>query len=402
MLNTKNTVARWLDNFAPDDQAVAAELLTNVDTVDASEFRGSLVRLVENELTEAQGPTLLLPARSVRERSLFAGEYSRDQELEIVDDQQDAGSEHIVGQFLRDVARSHPDVITAPTSLADLRQHKVRHVVIVDDVIGSGNRIESYTRDLCGHPTMQSWRSLGYFGITVCVYASTRTGLTRIKRLPQLQNVRCAIRCKTIRDDLPPRLQPETIRICTDYARRTFRRKGGWTTPLGYRGAGTLLLFAHGAPNTSPAIFWQEHGPSATGEQWSALAPKWVVGADLLSGGPSRLVSAESPFELLADQLERSHAPANLLMVLDAIKDGASTPQEIRHLTTVDITTIERMIGSLLELGLIDHTRQRLTQAGRDEIEHAMRRPMPRSWVRAPTPGDETPDNYYPQSLTGR
>jgi hypothetical protein len=134
-------------------------------------------------------------------------------------------------------------------------------LILVTDLIGSGERAERYLDAFWAVHSIKSWwsghRSNGLsFGIVA--YAATSAGKSRLLSHRLLPDVRIVADCPTIDtafDDVHAR---EIKRICNEYG-----PSSGTAGALGFQNTGALIAFAHGVPNNAPRILYS-HSKSWT------------------------------------------------------------------------------------------------------------------------------------------
>src|SRR5918998_480715 len=92
----------WLENFVEDDRGIATLLLDSLRIVPSGEFRDRLMKLTSDIAAMSRSPVALYPVRPQ------PPDLEENQYLEPDVDRPyppDAGSEHLVANLLRDVAR---------------------------------------------------------------------------------------------------------------------------------------------------------------------------------------------------------------------------------------------------------------------------------------------------------
>ena len=144
-----------------------------------------------------------------------------------------------------------------------MRKSKVRHIVLLDDVVGSGERLRQFLWAFFSNKTIRSWVSGKQVSVSVVCYGFSESQRENLSKDWRVDRIR-------YRQLLPAGSplwncdeQNEVKRICADYARLTKRK---WWR-YGFNDAFTFIAFEHKIPNTNPAILW------ARGKEWKPLFP---------------------------------------------------------------------------------------------------------------------------------
>ena len=161
------------------------------------------------------------------------------------------GSEGIISNLCRDIAKSTTDVLNHP-SIPEMRSARCRHILCVDDMIGSGFRMIKFVEWLYQNTTVRSWHSLHYISFVACAYSASAIGRGYVAKNRLISNVQIVQSIGEGRS-IWTRKQREYFQdLCERYAE--FTRKPDW--PIGFQNAFTMNIFPHNCPNTTPAILW--------------------------------------------------------------------------------------------------------------------------------------------------
>lgn len=238
----------WLAQFdSVADKTLAATLLDKLILVSQSEFEDALRQSVDALQQKLGEDIAVLPVCDpVGLQNQTALPFSGGQ---------DYGSEDRVKHVLKHIERSNPHVRTSvdlgwanrsPSS----RCHapKIKHIVLVDDVCGSGNRIVEYWKKAVPKRIKRLLSAKTHCLWVVC-YAATEQGKQSVfKAMP---NFPPANFIQTIEIGTYQAVFTEVeLALCKKYA-----DKLEWTRePLGYKNRPIPMVFAHGCPNNVPAI----------------------------------------------------------------------------------------------------------------------------------------------------
>ncbi len=264
----------WLSQFTEEDRATAALLLNSLIVIDHVAFTDGIRRLVLALVQKKQGGVALFAARESPRRP-SSRPYFRDRSTRplSVSAGYGLGSEGAMANVCRDLARVAPDRLLDHPSLGEMAGRKCRHIVVLDDVIGSGGRITKFVRWLYECRTIKSWVSLGLVRFVVVAYACSEVGKKMVvgQQLVSADELWTMQTLSSGREAWSTREREAVIDVCSRYAARTGRP----TWALGYRAAFTCVLLPHKCPNTNPAILWADNGTAWLGA--FSERPEWIV-----------------------------------------------------------------------------------------------------------------------------
>ena len=254
----------WIDNFLPDDRELARRLLDAFVLDSWTSARASLLELIRTEIDSVRnaGPVWVLPA-------MDSGDIRRARELNMVESiiafenfepgmniPSMPGSEGLIGHLIRDVQQV--GVLPPQASISELRDKRVRTIIVVSDTIETGGQVAKYVKSLLRNATMRSWHSFGWIRLIVLAYAVSSEGERVIATLPQVDSLRFVRQAPTINSLAWARKDTEAARaLCVRYGHGAGR--------LGYGDHAGLFGFQDRVPNTVPRIFRQHRS------DWAAL-----------------------------------------------------------------------------------------------------------------------------------
>jgi hypothetical protein len=308
------------------------------------------------------------------------------------------GSEGLVAQLLSELAKRKdvPALLTpGPDRLRPMRTRGATgRLAIVTDLIGSGNRIYRMLDAMWRTETIRSWYAHRKVKLEVLViaYAATPAGLVRVRGHRLGPTVRHRIVAPTLRDmmDDPQPL----VDLCERYEPMRTDEEAG---PTGYGGAGTLIAFGHGCPNTAPPIFWRK------GKRWRPLFPeRSAIDFDQvrrpadIARFSEQLAALARP--ALADSalLSRFGEEAReALLLLATISRGRRADVMLASRTGIDMARVETLLAAFRRAGWADAANG-ITVQGVAELRSVERvRPV------APEVPFDGVSVYYPTSLRG-
>ena len=315
---------KWLAQFhTPEDRGLAAQLLNQLKLVSTREFEAG----IEQGLTDLQrklGVTIavypIAPTISgeIVGYDPFTGAIPKDENCHSreVGRRRKFGSEDRVGHLLAKLQErfrrgTGASSIECIPTLAQLRTQGIQHIVLVDDVCGSGTRIADYWRAIPRR--IKSLLSLKRYELWIVLYAITPKGKAALLRaMPHFPPSHLITVLPEA--DLRGLLSTELCTLCVNYAKLIDMESSG----LGFRGSSCPIVFEHGCPNNLPVILW------ANRKDWKGLFPNRSIPTDLRSWFDA------DGMERNIESLWRANQPKLALSLLDAMNHIIPLPFEQR------------------------------------------------------------------------
>ena len=186
---------------------------------------------------------------------------------------------HYATEFAKANKIALPNVVRPEQLAAKLRKgsdNKISAVIIVDDLIGTGNTL---TSELDSNREILQELEIGFtLPLIICVFCSTIEGEAKVRRYLGSAFENCDLEvCEMLEerhyafgDDLgfwESDLEKQQAKsMATDLGARVDKRR-----PLGYREQGLLLTFYRNCPNNSLPIL---HGVGRSMPRWTPLFPR--------------------------------------------------------------------------------------------------------------------------------
>ncbi|WP_441005215.1 phosphoribosyltransferase-like protein [Rhizobium leguminosarum] len=403
---------RWLRQFDDLDQETAIFLANSLTLVSHTEFRRKLEQNLEEAAADIDGPIAVF---AIRELPKTAPEQwmtpqpmpffsctvaSPDgRSVAAVEATSDLGSEAISAQIIRQLARGNSTKFVNHPTLSEMRARRCRAIFLVDDFIGSGNRVREFVESLWLEPTIKSWWSTKHIAFHVIAYSATESGMTSVQKHKSKPTVRVH-RDATSFDALPikPESREAIRKLCGEYGKRALKgRKNMW---FGYKQGMCSIVFEHGCPNNTPAILWEfkEGSPG-----WTGLFPYRTVSGEVASVFPPEVVRGDS-VSLLTDMGQKRLAKSGalsrtgetgkiILVVLAMIAKGHRKRSSICFATGLSSKDCERIIERCIKWKFLSPQR-RITPQGLSELNAARKfSVLERAAV------ERGSDYYYPRQL---
>jgi len=383
-------VKEWLDQFRPPHRYLAEYLLAKLRYVSLQQVEAWVqqeVRALLGELCEgATKPAIaLFPVAKP-----FIHEFNKDKETKAPSD-----SSGRIAHMLRNLERGLPPHIELNPRIESMRSRRVKHIIFVDDFIGTGDRFIKSWRQTVPR-TVKSWISLGWCRVWVLSYAAHESGLRRIER--ELKAIeRARIRTGITIDKSFICAQRNLIQLCLTGGRPSAHPK----KPFGYGKLCSPIVFQYGCPNNTPGILWNRDSSKTAVRP---LFPNRSVPDDLFG-----LFGVDHSAASMAEELWLSRQYRLALRYLDdpealdssrveltmlAYLANGRDRQSLRAIMVLDEVEFEKKLHWLSELGLIANNLE-VTRFGFDVLQRGGRKQRSN-----PVASGDYCD-YYPSSFMG-
>ena len=260
MLSNIPATQDWLSQFLPQDRPVACNLLDELVYIPTDRVMSDLKSVVESVLEQHESAAIY-PIRELfsEDESYFsltdAAEPPTMQHEKAVQ-----GSESFVSNLITRLNRSLQEKVTlekvatesgeikASPSISTIRDKKIKILILIDDLIGSGDRTRNFLEAVYRHPSIKSWVSGKYLNIIVVAFMATNKGKKSVQKWCKNERkakLHVINECPTLHH-LPN--NKEIFDLCVRYAHNKEK------IPLGYDNTAVRVIFGHSAPNNIPAI----------------------------------------------------------------------------------------------------------------------------------------------------
>ena len=256
-------IQNWLASF-DEDRAVAIETLLRLRFISRDDFSEWLKQAI---LSGAPGKTALFAVRKLTNSLRPAWDSKGDFEDRP---SYSLGSEDLVQSVIANLAKDNQEKLFDHPGIALLRAERIANVVLLDDSIGTGERVESFIQSMFMDRHFLSWWSYGKIRIVVIAFARTREAEERIRsglpgsnhgvrKYPSASKIRFVSHFAYERDNLPQRWGENYQRI-VDFCDQQknvpsfFRR--------GFGGSMSNTVFYHSVPDNLPGCLWFQDSSS--------------------------------------------------------------------------------------------------------------------------------------------
>lgn len=389
----------WLAQFDDDEDRVAAWLLVNsLDLVTGSVAEREVLKLLHKISQESSAPpipifTLRKLSKAEQENNYFGSVSSKNSQPRKLETK--FGSDGRTGHLTRDLENSDPERFLDHPTVRTMRNAKVRKLILVDDILGSGTRAIAFVKNLYRHKTLRSWHSFRWIEFVIIAYAASTGARARLARLSHPNvSLHYTRGVRSIRDSGLSNDQIALVRsTCRKFASQP-------DFALGFGKAEAALIFDYACPNNVPQMLWRGKG------QYFPLFPEKTIPSELriAFGESTPLANATERLTRLGEAVTAKGLSAlpyglvPLILFLTAVRRRPWRSVDLFHSLSISsglsIEECRNLRTLCIDAGLM-YENNRLTDVGYAELRRARR------LAERPKKFDGLQFPYYPRSLRG-
>lgn len=342
----------WLMQFDENDRERAKKMLDSIKYVSHDEFSKGIERKISELIQSDNEVIAVYPVIS------YSDKPSNRNNPFGVDNQEDVyefGSEDRVGHIINNLKRaftsSDVDILINPT-IGTLFKRKVKKIILVDDLCGSGGKIIEFYQKIIPIG-LKRYISLKVFELHLVLYGGMKKGLDKIKEDINYFNKNERNIHIVFPELSQNKLDDQYIDLCRKYHKRLKKRKH--YNGLGYGNSLGKIVFEHGCPNNVPDILFQQS------KKWIALFPnRSTANSDVIEGfGEHSMSDLENILNIfrqnkLAYQIYKkdliSVEERLMITVLGLIKRSV---KNINEILLIEKTAYSEIIARMLVLGMV-------------------------------------------------
>jgi hypothetical protein len=421
MLSNNPHVKFWIDQFNFEDRQVAKDLLDELEYIPTvkllSEIEAELIEIINNTDKVA-----IIPVRELfsDDECYFPKDlneinsYLNDQSLKIDSKSINAikgkstgvgitqkdidgfnpillhptkqpGSEALIANLITQLKRRYPRKIVTGgrdinPSIIDLRRERCNKLILVDDVIGSGQRMTDFILSLVKNKTINSWVSGNKIELIIICYMKSTKASKKLSKIKQKIVINSIEKFPTFYE-----LNGSLLRVYEELIEKYSNKSEG--SPFGYDKTFGSAIFEHSIPNNIPAIFWRDVHKWSPGGKGVIHKGKW---RSLFSG---RTVSAVIKQGVKSSKSMSFNNRVKLNLVLKALRDevGVNTIRQLAKYLGWEITVCKDIVARL-KMNLLIDSQSKITSLGLAELAY-----LEKSYELI----DFNKENYYPEDVMG-
>jgi hypothetical protein len=196
-------------------------MLDSLQLISLGQFESAIGNMVQKICDQTEGPVTIFPVKE-REETRLPSSHGR------------------LGHTLTNLERVNPARIRVCQSLESMRAERTKHIILVDDFVGTGTRVRTFWETWANN-TFKSWLSFHWCQLWLVTYAAHTDGIENVlKRISYLSEPRIL---KEISISDRRAFWPEEVsKLCHQLGHRTSR-------PGVSNGFGNLMcpiVFQHG------------------------------------------------------------------------------------------------------------------------------------------------------------
>ena len=372
-IDSSPEITTWLSQFkSEEDRLTAKHMLLRLRFVSSDSFSVWLKQTLAEFSIEEKHAIFAV-------RKLVDPQGRKDSKLTYFDEQGCApkrpsgsqGSEDLVNSVianhLKNTALSQ--VFFDHPSIEIIRSEKIRHLILVDDSIGSGSRIVEFINALLANKIFRSWWSFGWIKITVISYARNSSAAGYIY--------------KNVHEGSKPNRKfrnKDKISFSSAYVYKSEWMEQNWgekyaeihrlcekTTVvsknyrLGYKKSFSNIIFFHSVPNNIPGVL-HFNRPS----KWHALMPNRSM--------PNWLMQLLSAAVVAPKLSQKQSLTPELQQLLQLIKSGIRAESTLALRLNLDVFYAQQLVEQAINFGLLTE-QKRLTDDAQERL-HNLKKQM--------------------------
>lgn len=271
---------KWLSQFLPQDKPIAEKLLNQLVYIPTEDVVSALGGRMSDLIGEYD-KVAIFPVRELIETEESYFKLDDNDSVPVVQPSDiTLGSEAFVSNLVTQLSRRNRDKIISPEgntlnpTINNLKSEKVDSLILVDDLIGSGNRTKEFLEAIYRHPTIKSWLSGKHIEIHVLSYMASKQGEAVVEqwcKKHQKTTLHVLNKCPMLNKN-----DEAIIELCKRYVDKNEK------LPIGYGNNPVRVVFSHSAPNNLPAILFRDRTKLKSKDvslrpyvkYWKALFPR--------------------------------------------------------------------------------------------------------------------------------
>lgn len=281
LISETEEAKNWISQFDEYDKAIARNFLNSIKYVSSNEFEKNihdqLLSLTDNQTKRLGVYPIIKSQEGEAQQRIFIGQSNANTPASTNKRKNNQrkiyGSEDRVGHVLENISRAYKknngvSTIEIIPTLHSVMCQKIKRIVLIDDICGSGRRIiDFYRKEIPS--ILKRYISLNIIELYIILYTTTNAGKQNVfnninyfKQHPERFIIAYPENNITKRDEI-------FMKLCSKYYSRHFVDKG---VGLGYRNSFSKIVFEHGCPNNAPAILHEFNNSKRN--KWNALFHK--------------------------------------------------------------------------------------------------------------------------------
>jgi hypothetical protein len=174
----------WLSQFEEADKEMAQVLVNSLQLISFDKFEAGMIRLISALVSTGPLPLALYCIRETQPGERYFRTDSRDSVPSPGPLEGEVGSEGRLAHIVTNLCRTHGNICLNHPGLAELRRRRCCSIALLDDISGSGDRVQEFLQSFYRHPTIKSWYSYRKIDFHIVCYAVSEKA-EKIVRVPR-------------------------------------------------------------------------------------------------------------------------------------------------------------------------------------------------------------------------
>jgi hypothetical protein len=388
----------WLGQFSVLDQEIGRQMLRSLRLVSHTAFQKGINHEVTKLLDDLNGENAALfdIKETPREENLTPALEEQSPTKRVA-----GSSADLVRNMNENLFRVDGTRIQAHPTLSWMRSERIKNVVLVDDLIGSGKRISTYLRKEM-EPTLKSWISYKWTKLWIVAYGGLDAGVQAVLRNGY------GLTKDRIRLVTPSQQKSQYLTLqMQEFCKRNARRTGFPKRPMGFDDGGVAMIFEHSCPSNAPPVLWSPR------RKFKPLFPNRGIPSELKPAfyadnvnHSAQILWDSSQYRLALALLLEPHRVRHqdsqwrLLLMLGLASRSRWEDVKIAGLLGISVTEVESKRFEALRIGLIDKVTHEITPLGRALLDK-IRASASKTQKMRKRKQLSVETAYYPQSVCG-
>lgn len=385
-------IRKWISQFSIPDVYVVEQMLSIMRFVSFEEVENWLQKSVNNLLQEIIARDGKVAIALFPVSKPFINKFNKNKDNKLPNDS--AGR---IAHSLKNLERNLPNHVELTPRLNSMRQKRVKHIIFVDDFIGTGDRfIKSWRIKVS--PSIKSWISRGWCKVWLITFAAHKPGLNKIlHNIRSLSETQIKVNITINKSFL---LENKSIR---EILKKYGADLGSPDKIFGYGRLASPIIFQYSCPNNVPLIFWLSPTKKKS-VKWQPLFPNRSIpteaydlfSPDLIKTSIAEFFWSQRRYELALNFLDNIHKfdkrMCQRVLLLTLIADG----YDMKRICNIMLLTPDELRDFECELnnvGAIDQ-QSKITRFGHEIINRLAKVPKKSNMKYKEI-------NFYPSSFLG-
>jgi len=270
---------------------------------------------------------------------------------------QTLGSEDLVCSILANIYKTKEEIFFDHPPIHIMKDKSIHNIILIDDSIGSGDRVSEFIKLMMSKKTLQSWDSLNLLHFHIVAFARTsQAEKVIIESLPGTEH-RTHKYSKFSKVTFHSKLRYDIHALSTRWGNQhssfedlcsSIKAIKKWARQ-GFGRTMSNIVFYHSVPNNIPGIFWFEN------ETWKPLFPQRSFGTWL------------QPLLERATKVTGNEYSPLMVQFLSLIKIGIRNSSSLAIRLNLDHAPLAELYEYAKRFGLITAS-NRISEAGRNYL----------------------------------